>query len=165
MKNKLSQSFLPVLVIFILALFGLTACDYKAPLTSKPTSDIDKQLIGDWVSKDGKNHLKIRILDSSEYIISLDDGLARAFHSDMDGVRFVNVQDLDKLSGPGTYSLVNYNFSNNGKNLSVKIVDNKVIPFDLKTSEAISALVKQHLKDPRLFVRNVLEYQKVEPKS
>ena len=57
-------------------------CEYEVPITSAPTRKIDEKLLGDWVSKDGKDKMKVRRLDDSIYIISYNGDLAKAFHSD-----------------------------------------------------------------------------------
>lgn len=123
----------------------LTSCKYKVSITSKPTSKIDNRLIDDWVSKDQKDNLKIRMLNESEYIVSLNGSLARAFHSDIDTTRFVNIQDIDNPKGPGTYTFVSYTISEDSKQLVVKIVDDKTIPYTTRSSEEVAALLKQHM--------------------
>jgi hypothetical protein len=44
---------------------GFSACEYEAPITPSPTQKVQKRLLGDWTSTDGKEKMKVRKLDDS----------------------------------------------------------------------------------------------------
>src|SRR5438105_1715486 len=86
--------------LFILALvaagccFAFTSCTYEVPITDAPTRKIDPRLLGDWVSADGKDKFIVRQLDPFSYIVSNNDDLFRAYHSDVGPTPFVSVRHL-----------------------------------------------------------------------
>lgn len=61
--------------------FVISGCIYSVPITAKATRKIDATLLGNWTSKDGKSKLKVVKLDDSNYIVSTDGDLYRAYHS------------------------------------------------------------------------------------
>src|ERR1019366_9793791 len=75
--------------------FVIGGCIYDVPITAKATRKIDARLLGNWTSKDGKGKLKVVKLDDSNYIVSSDGDLYRAYHSDVAGTPFVSVQKLE----------------------------------------------------------------------
>ena len=73
-----------VAIVAVLCCFVISGCDYEVPITAGPTRKLDERLLGNWISKDGKEKMKVRRLDDSTYIGSYDGDLFRAFHSDVD---------------------------------------------------------------------------------
>jgi len=138
--------------------FLLTSCLYKVPITSKPTSNIDQRLIGDWLGKDQKEVMKIRMFNEKEYIVSLNGSLSRAFHSDVEGTRFINIQDLD--GSERIYAFASYGLSEDLKQLTVKIVSQEMVPSKTPSSEEVQTLLKRHLKNPALYNVDVGVYTK-----
>src|SRR5438876_2840288 len=82
-------------MIAVLACLTLSGCEYDVPITSKPTRKVDGRLLGDWMSKDRKDKMKVRRLDDDVYIISYNGDLFRGYHSDLAKTSFVSVQDID----------------------------------------------------------------------
>jgi hypothetical protein len=128
--------------------FALCGCEYQVPLTSKPTRKVDEKLVGDWISKDGKDKMKVRRLDDSIYIVSYNGDLFRAFHSDVAKNSFVSVQDID--SPDRKYAYLTWKLSDDGKRLGLRVVNTKVIPNENKDSDNIQKLVEKNLQNPEL---------------
>jgi hypothetical protein len=128
----------------------LAACgDHKVPITQQPTRKIDERLIGNWVSRDGAQRIKVRPLNDFTYVISYFGILFRAFHSDIAGLSFINAQDLE--TSERNYFYVNYRLSDDGQKLYVRIVSNKVVPEATKDSATVQKLLKDNLQNPLLF--------------
>jgi hypothetical protein len=140
-----------------LACLALTACQYDIPITSAPTRTVQEQLLGDWTSTDGKEKLKLRSLDDSIYIVYYDGDLFRAYHSDIAETPFVTVQDLN--SNDRKYAYVIWQLSDNGRNLRLRNVNNKVVPKGIRDSASIVALLTRNAANPELFGEEI-EFQK-----
>ena len=77
-------------LVFPVLLF-LTACDFTAPLTEKPTRDVDPALFGSWFSITNGEPLEIYRLSATEYLAVIDkDSPFVCTHSDMAGVAFIS---------------------------------------------------------------------------
>jgi len=126
----------------------ISGCIYNVPITSKATRKIDARLLGNWTSKDGKSKLKVVKLDDSNYIVSTDGDLYRAYHSDVADTPFVSVQQLE--SDKPQYAYWTWKLSDAGT-LSLRNVNDKVVPDDTKDSASVQKLLKQNLKNPALF--------------
>ena len=124
-------------------------CEYEVPITSSPTRKVDEKLLGDWVSKDGKEYMKVRRLDDSIYIISYNGDLAKAFHSDLAQAPFISLQDID--SDKRQYTYLSYELEDNDKRLILKVVGTKLVPKEVKDSAQVQELLKKNLKNPDLF--------------
>jgi hypothetical protein len=147
------KSRIPAIGLFVGIGLLVAGCHFDFPLTAKPTRLVDSRLIGDWVyvDVDGQRieHLNIRKLDDSTFVVSCDGELYRAFHSDFAGEAFISVQDLQP--GPGKYLYLVYQISSDGTKLGLRCVDPKFIPETVKDQTAIQEFIKQNLNDPRLF--------------
>jgi hypothetical protein len=66
----------------------------------------------------------------------------RAYHSDIAETPFASVQDLN--SNDRKYAYVVWKLSDDGKNLSLRNVSNKVIPKETKDSAAVIALLNKN---------------------
>jgi len=146
-----------VRVAIVLCSLAFTACQYDVSITSAPTRKVQEQLLGDWTSTDFKEKLKLRSLDDSVYIIYYDGDLFRAYHSDVAGTPFVSVQDLN--SSDRKYAYVVWKLSDDGKNLRLRSVNDKVIPKESKDSTAIVALLTKNAGNPELFGEQI-EFRK-----
>jgi hypothetical protein len=135
-------------IIAAACVFAFSGCEYEVPLTSKPTRKVEEKLLGDWISKDGKDKMKVRRLDDSIYIVSYNGDLFRAFHSDFAKTSFVSVQDID--SPDRKYAYLTWKLSDDGKQLGLRVVNNKVIPNEIKDSESIQKLLEKNLQNPEL---------------
>lgn len=136
-----------------LCILGFTACEYEVPITSSPTRKEQEQLLGNWVSLDGKENMRVRRLDDSIYIVYYDGDLFRAYHSDVVETPFASVQDLN--SNDRKYAYVVWKLSDNGKRLSLRNVSSKVIPKETKDSATVVALLTKSVRNPELFGQEI----------
>jgi hypothetical protein len=134
-----------------------TACQYEIPITLSPTRKVQEQLLGDWRSSDGKEELKLRRLDDSIYIVYYDGDLFRAYHSDVAETPFATIQDLN--SSDGKYAYVVWKLSDDGKDLSLRNVSDKVISKEIKDSGTVAALLTKNASNPELFGEEI-EFKK-----
>ena len=116
------------------------------------------RLLGDWVSLDGKENMKVRQFDDSIYIVYYDDDLFRAYHSDVTETPFVSVQDLN--SSDRKYAYVVWKLSDDGKRLSLRSVQSKLISKEQKDSARVAEVLKENAKNPGLFGEEI-EFSKV----
>jgi len=139
-----------LVVTLCLMLFG---CDYDFPLTAKPTHKIDPRLVGDWApidKEDAKDEIMhVRDFDGSNYAVSMDKDVYRAFHSDFADTAFLSVQDLNATNRKYLYFA--WTISADGNQLSLKGIDTKVIPEATKSVGDVQRLIKKQLQNPKLF--------------
>ena len=136
-------------VAICLSILAFAACQYEVPITPSPTRNVQERLLGDWVSLDGKEQMKVRRLDDSIYIVYFDGDLFRAYHSDVADMPFVSVQDIN--SSDRKYAYVVWKLSDDGKRLSLRSVQSKVVPKEQKDSATVAKLLKENAKNPDLF--------------
>ena len=136
---------------------AFTACQYDIPITSGPTRKVQERLLGDWTSSDGKEKMKLRRLDDSIYIVYYDGDLFRAYHSDVEGTPFATVQDLN--SSDRKYAYIIWKLADDGKNLRLRSVNDKVVPKETKDSTSIVALLTKNASNPELFGEEI-EFKK-----
>jgi hypothetical protein len=132
-----------------LCILAFTACEYEAPITPSPTRNVQERLLGDWVSLDGKEQMKVRRFDDNIYIVYYDGDLFRAYHSDVAETPFVSVRDIN--SNDRKYAYVVWKLSDDGKHLSLRSVQRKVVPKEQKDSARVAELLKENAKNPDLF--------------
>ncbi|MSU49768.1 MAG: hypothetical protein EXS37_11900 [Opitutus sp.] len=138
------------LVFTLLALFlclAMTGCEYNVPATIEPTRGVDDRLLGDWIAMGG--WMKVRRLDASGYVIFHDGELYRAWHSGVAGLPLVSVQDID--SDKRKFAYLGYALSDDGRRLTLRVVNDKLIPDDTKDSDRVKKLFEEHARDPALF--------------
>jgi hypothetical protein len=140
-----------------LCVLSFSACVYEVPITLNPTRKVEERLLGDWTSLDGKEQMKVRRLDENAYVVYYDGDLFRAYHSDVAGTPFASVQDLN--SNERKYAYVVWNVSNDGKNLILRNVSNKVVPKDSKDSASVVALLTKNASNRELFGEEI-EFKK-----
>ncbi|HEX3232527.1 MAG TPA: hypothetical protein VHQ95_26340 [Pyrinomonadaceae bacterium] len=131
-----------------LCILAFTACEYEAPITSSPTRKVQERLLGNWISQDGKEHMRVRRLDDSIYVVYYDGDLFRAYHSDVAEMPFVSVQDIN--SNDRKYAYVVWKLSDDGKLLTLRNVKSDVIPKEQKDSARIAELLNENAKNPDL---------------
>jgi hypothetical protein len=136
---------------------AFSACQYEVPITSAPTRKVQEQLLGNWKSSDGKEELKVRSLDDNVYIVYYDGDLFRAYHSDVAETPFVSVQDLN--SRDRKFAYVVWKLSDDGKDLRMRSVNDKVIPKETKDSTEVAALLTKNARNPELFGEEI-EFKK-----
>ena len=105
-------------------------------------------MLGDWTSADGKEKLKLRSLDENIYIVYYDGDLFRAYHSDVAETPFATVQDLN--SNDRKFAYVIWKLSEDGKNLRLRNVNDKVIPKETRDSATAVALLTKNISNPQL---------------
>jgi hypothetical protein len=132
-----------------LGLALLAGCTYDEPITAKPTRKIEPRLLGEWkAASEEKGVMKVCKLDDSNYVLTYDGELYRAFHSDFAGLPLVSVQELD---GNRKYAYLTWKLSDDGKVLTLRVTDTKVITEDLKTTAAVQKALKANASNPGLF--------------
>ena len=136
-------------VLFCLFILTFSACEYETPITSSPTRKVEERLLGNWVSLDGKENMKVRRLDESIYVVYYDGDLFRVYHSDVAETPFVSVQDLN--SRERKYAYVVWNLSDDGNRLTLRSVNSKVLPKATRDSYAVAAFLKENARNPELF--------------
>jgi hypothetical protein len=144
-------------VAVCLCMLAFNACDYDVPITSSPTRKVQEQLLGNWVSLDGKENMRVRRLDDSTYVVYYDGDLFRAYHSDVGEMPLASVQDLN--SNDRKYAYVVWKLSSDGKGLTLRNVNNKVIPKETKDSAGVAALLTKNARNPELFGEEI-EFRK-----
>ena len=106
---------------------------------------------------DGKEKLKLRSLDDSTYVVYYDGDLFRAYHSDVAETPFATVQDLN--SSDRKYAYVIWKLSDDGKNLRLRSVNDKVVPKETRDSATVVALLTKNASNPELFGEEI-EFRK-----
>lgn len=144
-------------VAIFLCTLAFTACQYDVPVTSSPTRKVEQGLLGDWISLDGKENMKVRRLDDNTYVVYYDGDLFRAYHSDLAETPFASIQDLN--SNDRKYTYVIWKLSDDGKRLSLRNVNDKVIPKETSDSSTVVALLTKNAGNPELFGEEI-EFKK-----
>ena len=142
--------------VVCLCILAFNACQYEVPITQSPTRKVQEQLLGNWVSLDGKENMRVRRLDDSTYVVYYDGDLFRVYHSDVGETPFTSVQDLN--SNDRKYAYVVWKLSDNGKNLSLRSV-NKIIPKETRDSATVAALLAKNAHNSDLFGEEI-EFRK-----
>jgi hypothetical protein len=143
-----AQKLMPGIVTAVCCLVA-GSCTYEVPITANPTRKIEVKLLGDWVSSDGKDKMKVRKLDDFVYIVSYGGDLFRAYHSDVGKTALVSVQDID--SSERKYVYLTWKLSDDGKELGLRAVNTKVVPKETKDSASVQKLLEKNLQNPDLF--------------
>jgi hypothetical protein len=117
---------------------------------------VQEQLLGNWVSLDGKENMRVRRLDDSTYVVYYDGDLFRVYHSDVAEMPLASVQDLN--SNDRKYAYVVWKLSSDGNQLTLRSV-NKVISKETKDSAAVAALLTKNAHNPELFGEQI-EFRK-----
>ena len=155
-SSNLTRRSLGFGVAVCLCILVFNACEYEVPITSSPTRKVQEQLLGNWISLDGKENMRVRRLDDSTYVVYYDGDLFRAYHSDVAEMPLASVQDLN--SKDRKYAYVVWKLSSDGKHLTLRSV-NKVIPKETKDSSEVAALLRKNARNPELFGEEI-EFRK-----
>jgi hypothetical protein len=156
-SSNLTRRSLGFGVAICLCILVFNACEYEVPITSSPTRKVQEQLLGNWVSLDGKENMKVRQLDDNTYVVYYDGDLFRAYHSDVAETPFATVQDLN--SSDRKYAYIIWKLSDDGKNLRLRSVNDKVVPKETKDSASIVSLLTKNASNPELFGEEI-EFKK-----
>jgi hypothetical protein len=101
--------------------------------------------------------MKVRALDDSTYVVYYDGDLFRTYHSDVAETPFASVQNLN--SSDRKYAYVIWKLSNDGKNLRLRNVNDKVVPRETRDSATVVALLTKNASNPELFGEEI-EFKK-----
>ena len=93
--------------------------------------------------------MKVRALDDDTYVVYYGGDLFRAYHSDVAETHFATVQDLN--STDRKYAYVIWKLSDDGKNLKLRSVNDKIVPKDTKDSATVIALLTKNARSSELF--------------
>lgn len=138
----------PATWCLVFAVLLLAGCNYDSALTSKPTQKIEARLLGVWLGgDDGKDAMIVRPYDDSTYVVAMDDEIYRVFHSEFSGTAFLSVQEL----GNAKYLYLTAAVSADGRQLTVRTVNTKVVPEETKGRPALQKLIKANLANPALY--------------
>ena len=97
--------------------------------------------------------MKVRTLDDSTYVVYYDGDLFRAYHSDVAETPFATVQDLN--SSDRKYAYVIWKLSDDGKNLRLRSVNDKVVPKETKDSASEDAILTKNARTPEQFAEEI----------
>jgi hypothetical protein len=128
---------------------AFTSCNYDVPITSSPTRKVEQRLLGDWTSLDGKENMSVRRFDDNTYVVYYDGDFFRVYHSDVAKTPFATVQDLN--SSDRKYAYVIWKLSDEGKNLKLQSVNDKIVPKETKDRATVVALLTKNASNPELF--------------
>ena len=156
-SSNLTRRSLGFGVAICLCVLVFNACQYEVPITSSSTRKVQEQLLGNWVSLDGKENMRVRRLDDSTYIVYYDGDLFRAYHSDVAETPFATAQDLN--SNDRKYAYIIWKLADDGKNLRLRSVNDKVVPKETKDSASVVALLTKNASNPELFGEEI-EFRK-----
>ena len=101
--------------------------------------------------------MRVRRLDDSTYVVYYDGDLFRAYHSDVAETPFATVQDLN--STDRKYACIIWKLSDDGKNLKLRSVNDKVVPKETKDSATVIELLTKNARNPDLFGEEI-EFRK-----
>jgi hypothetical protein len=118
---------------------------------------VQEQLLGNWVSLDRKENMRVRRLDDNTYAVYYDGDLFRAYHSDVTETPFATVQDLN--SSDRKYTYVIWKLSDDGKNLRLRNVNDKVVPKETRDSATVVTLLTKNTRNPERFGEEI-EFKK-----
>ena len=143
----------------LLLVFLFSSCIYEAPLTQTPTRKIDERLIGDWVSVEEKpSVIQIRKFDDWNFILIDGGNVYRVFHSDFEGLNFLNLQNLDNNSTSARrFALIDYRFEQPDR-VRARALNKDTVPESLRTTSELQKGLRAHLKDPQLFNKEEIVY-------
>ena len=143
-----SKAFLTRCLLIAACSVALAGCEYDVPITSSPTNKVDERLLGNWVSQDQKDAMEVGKYDDSNYVVSFKSGgLFKVFSSAIDDVQFVSVQGISK--GDRKFYYWAWKLNPDG-NLSLRNVNDKIVPDSTKDSKTVRKLLKENLKNPEL---------------
>jgi hypothetical protein len=147
MKSKLLLTWLIAASCLLLG-----GCNFDVPIISSPTRVVEPQLLGNWVPADKGNQkpalMKVRQLDNFTYIVSCNGDLFRAYHTDLEGVPYVTVQDLET---PGRkFAYFTWQLSADGAQLTVQPVNARAVPQNLPDSSAMRRFLSQNVDNLNL---------------
>jgi hypothetical protein len=91
-------------------------------------------------------------------VVYYDGDLFRAYHSDVADSSFVSVQDLN--SNDRKYAYVIWKLSEDGRNLTLRNISDKIVPKESKDSAAVAVLPEKNARKSDLLGEQI-EFRKV----
>lgn len=155
----------PFAVAGVLLALLLGGCIYEAPLVPKPVQPVDTRFVGNWTqSANPGNRMVIRAFDQEQYVITTVDGTTistyRAYTCDVDGLQLANVQDLAPGSDANLkWAFFSYRLNESGR-LAVRMLNDKVVTPQAKSSAALRDAIRENRHNPSLFLEETV-YEKV----
>jgi len=156
MKKKISISIL--LLAMNIFLYG---CPYESefPLATPEIAQIDRDLIGNWrfiqSEKEKAATLVVYPFNDHEIIfISLEEdkkiSAYRAFVTNINGEKFLNVQEIDQSENKRHWLFVNYSITNN--RLTLRILEDTLMKNEkIDTPQALSGFIGKNLREKDLY--------------
>jgi hypothetical protein len=147
-------------MLLAISLF-LCGCPYESefPLTTPEIAQIDRDLIGNWrfiqSERDKAATLSIYPFNDHEIIfISLEEdkkiSAYRAFVTNINGEKFLNVQEIDQSENKRHWLFVNYSITSN--RLTLRILEDTLMKNEkIDTPQALSGFVGKNLKEKDLY--------------
>jgi hypothetical protein len=135
---------------------GFAACQYEVHHAKSPHAASRNGYLTGFL--DGKEQMKTRRFDDNIYIVYYDGDLFRAYHSDVADTPFVSVQDIN--SNDRKYAYVLWKLSDDGKRLTLRSVQSKVVPKGKKDSAEVAELLKGNARNPELFGEERIQKEK-----
>jgi hypothetical protein len=155
--SSLNFAWLQVGAAIGLCSLAFTACQYDIPITSGPTRKVQERLLGDWMSADGKEKLKLRSLDDSIYILTT----TVLFFALTTPTSPKHLSQLFRTSTRAIASMLLsfWKLSDDGKNLRLRSVNDQVVLKETWDSATVVALLTKNARNPELFGEEI-EFQK-----
>ena len=138
----------------LLGLFSLlivaagSGCDYNVPLATEPGRAIDERLIGRWASD--KSLVRISRYDTHHYIVVLDEGVCRAWHTPVAGLDLVTLELLDGKPGTRTFLFLDYELTGGGDQLALRFISHDVIDKTITDTASARRAIETNAKHPKL---------------
>ncbi len=160
------------LCLVLLTAFLLGACyESRVPLASSKDSTIDQNLIGKWRGKlkraviqdEVPAELLILQFNHNEYYVKYQVGKSgkvdhhnlRAYIVMVDGVPFINVQNLDSLKeDERTFIFFRYSVSEDSV-LTLKMVSDSFVKTNFRTSDKLYKFIEKNLNNEKLYEKPI----------
>ena len=100
-------------ILLLSSLLVLVGCKYDAPLTDKPTREVDSALLGSWFSLADGKPLDVFRLSAVEYLVVDDKTPYVCTHSDFAGISFIScLQIKNDKDAYGKFAYIAYRIEN-----------------------------------------------------
>ena len=159
MKHRVVAALFCVLMIFL-----LTGCPYESltPLSDPAEAKIDKKLLGRWKFEDKEKKesglVTISRFNKNELLIVLEEegkkeqGMMRGFVTDIDGAKFLNLQDMQEGYAARKWIFVRY--ATGDCSLTYRLVNDSVAPGGADRelpSGQLYALIKRNIDSTHIY--------------
>lgn len=162
---------LPILSALLLPLLAGCPMESHFPIAEPDQHPLDRSLLGEWtgISTDGDSSaVTVFPFNESEYYVETRErsGAAsrfRAFAFQVDGLTFLQINELQTEPGPGSYVIARLEMQQTGT-ASIVFVGEKLVPETLADDpKAILARIKANARREELYdAESALRLQRVE---